>query len=77
MIFRARQAYLDYGAEELQLLDEIDRSRTGLGKAALLLRSPIGLLVNEPRPGEPGLRVHPLARTALGQYRYQKLGATA
>lgn len=77
VIFRARQAYLDYGAEELELLDEIGRSGTGLGKAALLLRSPIGLLVTEPRPGEPGLRVHPLARTALGQYRYQKLGATA
>jgi hypothetical protein len=77
VIFRARQAYLDYGEKELQLLDEIDRLGAGLGKAAILLRSPIGLLVIEPRPGEPGLRVHPLARTTLGQYRFQKLGATA
>jgi hypothetical protein len=76
VVFEARQAYLDYGAEELQLLDQIDRLGTGLGKAALLLRSPIGLLVTEPRPGEPGLRIHPLARTTLEQYRLQKLGAT-
>jgi hypothetical protein len=77
VIFRARQAYLDYGEKELQLLDKIDRLKAGLGEAAVLLRSPIGLLVTEPRPDEPGLRVHPLARTTLGQYRLQKLGATA
>jgi hypothetical protein len=77
VVFEAEQAYLDYGAQELQLLDEIDRLRTGLGKAALLLRSPIGLLVAEPSPGEPSLRVHPLARTTLEQYRFQKLGAMA
>ena len=79
VVFNARQAYLDYGTEELQLLDEIDRSGTGLAKSALLLRSPIGLLVTEPHPDDdkPSLRVHPLARTTLGQYRFQRLGATA
>ncbi len=77
VIFEAKRAYLDYGAEELRLLDEIDRLGTGLGKAALLLRSPIGLLVTEPRPDEPELRVHPLARTTLERYRFQQLGATA
>ena len=79
VVFDARQAYLDYGAEELQSLDEIDRSGTGLAKAALLLRSPIGLLVSEPHrdADKPSLRVHPLARTTLGQYRFQRLGATA
>jgi hypothetical protein len=77
VVFDARQAYLDYGATELELLGEIERIGSGLGAASLLLRSPIGLLVTEPRPGEPSLRVHPLARTTLEQYRFQKLGATA
>ena len=80
MVFEAEQAYLDYGAEELELLEEIERLRTGLGKAALLLRSPIGLLVTEPRQDKPNseqIQIHPLARTTLQQYHFQKLGATA
>ena len=80
VVFEARQAYLDYGAEELELLEEIERLRTGLGKAALLLRSPIGLLVTEPRQDKPNneqIQIHPLARTTLQQYHFQKLGATA
>jgi hypothetical protein len=75
VIFKARQAYLDYGTEELQLLDEIEQLRTGLGKAALLLRSPIGIWYTEPREGKPPVQVHPLAQTSLEQYRFQKLGA--
>ena len=80
VVFEAEQAYLDYGAEELELLEEIERLRTGLGKAALLLRSPIGLLVTEPRQDKPNseqIQIHPLARTTLQQYHFQKLGATA
>jgi hypothetical protein len=77
VVFDAEQAYLDYGAEELRLLDEIERLRTGLGKATVLLRSPIGLLVTEPRQGKTSVQVHPLVRTTLGQYRFQKLEATA
>jgi hypothetical protein len=77
VVFDARQAYLDYGAKELELLDKVERLGSGLGAASSLLRSPIGLLVTEPRPGEPSLRVHPLARTTLEQYRFQNLGATA
>jgi hypothetical protein len=77
VIFKAEQAYMDYGQRELQLLDTIERLGTGLGEAASLLRSPIGLLVTEPRTGEPGVRIHPLARTILEQYRFREAGATA
>jgi hypothetical protein len=76
VIFRAEQAYLDYGARELQLLSEIDRLAGGLGEAASLLRSPIGLLVNE-RQGKSSVQVHPLAQTRLGQYRFRTMGAKA
>jgi len=74
--FKAEQAYLDYGAKELRLLDEIEQLGSGLGEAASLLRSPIGLLVTE-RLGKSGVVVHPLARTRLGQYRFRKQGAKA
>jgi hypothetical protein len=76
VVFKAEQAYLDYGAKELQLLNEIERLGGGLGEAASLLRSPIGLLVNE-RRGKSSVEVHPLARTRLGQYRYRITGAKA
>jgi len=76
VVFKAEQAYLDYGAKELRLLDEIEQIGSGLAEAASLLRSPIGLLVTE-RLGRSGVQVHPLARTRLGQYRARKVGATA
>ena len=76
VVFKAEQAYLDYGAKELRLLDEIEQLGSGLAEAASLLRSPIGLLVTE-RLGRSGVQVHPLARTRLGQYRARKMGAPA
>lgn len=72
VVFKAEQAYLDYGARELELVDQIERHGGGLADAASLLRSPIGLLVTEPRPGESGVRVHPLVQTRLEQYRFRK-----
>jgi hypothetical protein len=77
VVFKAEQAYLDYGAKELRLLDQVAELGSGLAEAATLLRSPIGLLVPEPKPGKPRVQVHPLARTTLAQYRFQRLGATA
>jgi hypothetical protein len=77
VVFKAEQAYLDYGVKELRLLDQVEQIGSGLAEAATLLRYPIGLLVTEPKPGKPSIQVHPLARTTLGQYRFQRLGATA
>ena len=65
VINQAARGYQDYTADNLALLEEIDAKGTGLREAAILLRSPIGLLVCAPRAGEPQLRVHPLARAAL------------
>ena len=73
VVFKAEQAYLDY-AKELELLNEVDRLGSGLGDAASLLRSPIGLLVSE-QQGKSSVRVHPLARAKLGQYRFRTTGA--
>jgi hypothetical protein len=77
VVFKTEQKYLDYGAKELELIDQIERTGGGLAEAASLLRSPIGLLVTEPREGKDGIRVHPLAQTRLEQYRTRKLGARA
>jgi len=68
VVQNAEFAYQDYGAKELGLLDEISQTRTGLREAATLLRSPIGLLVAEPKDGDPELLVHPLARAALSRF---------
>jgi hypothetical protein len=68
----AQIAYQDYTTKELGLLDEISDKETGLGEAATLLRSPIGLIVAEPKKGEPELLVHPLARSALAKYQLKK-----
>jgi hypothetical protein len=77
VIQNAGIAYQDYTTDELALLDEICSKETGLGEAATLLRSPIGLLVSEPRRGEPELLVHPLARPALAKYQLKKRKAWA
>lgn len=69
VIHQAERAYQDYGVDELELLDKIDQTETGLGEAATLLRSPIGLLVATPEDGEQRLRVHPLAARALERFR--------
>jgi len=68
----AEIAYQDYTTKELTLLDEISDKGTGLGEAATLLRSPIGLIVAEPKKGAPELRVHPLAKSALAKYQLKK-----
>ena len=73
----AEIAYQDYTTKELQLLDEISDKETGLGEAATLLRSPIGLVVAEPKQGDPQLLVHPLARSALARYQLKKRKAWA
>jgi hypothetical protein len=69
VISQAGRGYQDYTADDLNLLEEIDSRGTGLRQAAILLRSPIGLLVCAPRAGEAQLRVHPLARAALERFR--------
>jgi hypothetical protein len=68
----AEIAYQDYPTRELALLEEVSDKETGLGEAATLLRSPIGLIVAEPKHGEPELLVHPLARSALAKYQLKK-----
>jgi hypothetical protein len=73
----AEMAYKDYTIKELALLDEISAKETGLSEAATLLRSPIGLVVAEPKRGEPELLVHPLARSALAKYQLKKRKAWA
>jgi hypothetical protein len=72
VIQHAEIAYQDYTTKELALLDEVSSKETGLGEAATLLRSPIGLVVAEPKKGEPELLVHPLARSALAKYQLKK-----
>jgi hypothetical protein len=72
VVHAAERAYQDYGTQELDLLDQISQSGTGLGQAATLLRSPIGLLVAEPSGREQRLLVHPLAENALNNYRLRK-----
>lgn len=77
VIQSAEIAYQDYTTKELALLDEISDKETGLGEAATLLRSPIGLIVGEPKDGGPELLVHPLARSALAKYQLKKRKAWA
>ncbi len=72
IIYNAQRAYQDYGPTELELLDQIDQNKIGLGAAATLLRSPIGLLVMEPDKGEQPLRIHPLSEKILQRYRINK-----
>lgn len=72
VIHDAERAYQDYSIKELSLLDEIAQQGTGLGEAATLLRSPIGLLVTKPQGAEQQLRIHPLAQGALDRYRLKK-----
>jgi len=69
VIQSARQSYNSYSMNELQLLSELETDNTGLGHAATVLRSPIGLLVNLGNDGEEKLRVHPLAELAVSKYR--------
>ena len=73
----AEIAYRDYATKELALLEEISSTGTGLGEAATLLRSPIGLIVAEPRDSDSGLLVHPLAQAALAKYQLKKQKAWA
>jgi hypothetical protein len=73
----AEMAYRDYSTNDLAVLDEISDRGTGLGEAAAVLRSPIGLIVGEPRNGEPELLVHPLAKSALAKFRLKKRRAWA
>ena len=73
----AQIAYQDYSTKELALLDEISARETGLGEAATLLRSPIGLLVAEPKDADLELLVHPLARASLAKYQLRKRKAWA
>lgn len=70
VIFAAQRAYQDYGPEQLDLLSKINNNQVGLGNAAILLRSPIGLLILPPEQGHLPVKIHPLAQTAL--YNYQK-----
>jgi len=77
VIQNAQIAYQDYTTTELALLDEISDKETGLGEAATLLRSPIGLIVAEPKKGEPELLVHPLAKSALARFQLKKSKAWA
>ncbi len=72
VVYAAERAYQDYSVEDFVLLDQIDRTGTGLGQAATLLRSPIGLLVAEPSGREQRLTVHPLAQSALERYRMRR-----
>jgi hypothetical protein len=69
VIHAAEQAYLSYSGANLALLDEISRLGTGLGEAATLLRSPIGLLVVMDQQNSQQLRVHPLAEASLERLR--------
>ena len=73
VINNALRNYQDYSVQQLRLLDEIDEYGTGLGGAALLLRSPISLLVKTPTSNEQTIAVHPLARPALKRFRRKKL----
>ncbi len=76
VVFNSERAYQDYGARELQLLDQISSNKIGLSSASTLLRSPIGLLVMPPERGEHPIRVHPLAESVLERYRsrFNQLG---
>ncbi|MFQ5677089.1 MAG: hypothetical protein ACE5G1_14445 [bacterium] len=69
VVYAAERAYQDYGLSELELLDQIAESKTGLSAASTLLRSPIGLLVMSPEKGQSNLRIHPLAENLLERYR--------
>ncbi len=69
VIYSAETAYQDYGTKELALLGDISDNNFGLGKAATLLRSPIGLLIMPPEKGEQRIQVHPLAEPLLERYR--------
>ncbi len=77
VIQNAQIAYQDYSPKELALLDDISARETGLGEAATLLRSPIGLLVAEPKDADVELLVHPLAKSALAKYQLKKTRAWA
>jgi hypothetical protein len=68
----AEQAYLTYSAQDLELLDEICRVGTGLGEAATLLRSPIGLLVVPGEGRKQTLRAHPLAEASLQRFQARR-----
>jgi len=71
VVHTAEQAYLSYSTQDLELLDEICRVGTGLGEAATLLRSPIGLLV-VPGDGRIQLRAHPLAEASLQRFQARR-----
>jgi hypothetical protein len=66
------RAYQDYAPDQLKLLDEIERYGTGLSKAAVLLRSPISLLVCRPTTDQQTIRVHPLSSRSLERFRLQQ-----
>lgn len=71
VVAREREAYLDLGAQSLDVLDEIDRSGSGLGldEASMLLRSPIAVLIRDPGEEKGHFMVHPLAGTVLEHHR--------
>lgn len=71
VIFAAQMAYQDYSPKQLDLLEQIGKNKIGLGSAAVLLRSPIGLLVFPQEGGRQKFRIHPLAENVL--YNYQKV----
>jgi len=71
-VSEAQADYQDYPDEHLQLLDEIERTQQGLGRAMELLRSPIGLLVQPVPDGGTVFRVHPLAERSLRLYRERR-----
>ena len=72
VVLELQRAYLDYGTKALELLDQVESYETGLGEAATLLRTPIGVLVMEDPSGEQKLRIHPLALSSLERYRLRK-----
>jgi hypothetical protein len=74
VINAALRNYQDFNVKQLESLDEIDEYGTGLGEAAVHLRSPISLLVQDSTTEEQKIAVHPLARPALERFRRKKAG---
>jgi hypothetical protein len=69
VIYNAERAYQDYGPQEMELLDQIEKNGFGLSQASVLLRSPIGILVMDSKEETQPLRIHPLAQKILDRYR--------
>jgi len=71
-ISEAQSDYQDYLDSDLKLLDEIERTQQGLGRAMQLLRSPIALLVQPVPEGGTAFRVHPLVERSLRLFRERR-----